>query len=77
VIGAKDISVLAARPTIDVPALQLHGASGGLASKIYRLETVNGQPPASCTGSGPLSVKYTALYCELPVLHFRCISPLT
>jgi hypothetical protein len=67
VIGAKDLSAPAARPTIDVPSLQLHNTTGSLATTIYRLEAVNGQPPASCTGSGSISVKYTALYCESSV----------
>jgi hypothetical protein len=64
VTGAKDVSIPGARPAIDVPSLQLHNTTGELATTIYRLETVNGQPPATCTGSGSISVKYTALYCE-------------
>jgi hypothetical protein len=68
VIGAKDVGVAGARPTIDVPSLQLHNTSGALATTIYRLESVNGQPPASCSGSGALSVKYTALYCASAIL---------
>jgi hypothetical protein len=70
VIGAKDVSVAGAHPTVDVPSLQLHNISGKLATSIYRLATVNGQPPANCSGSGSLFVKYTALYgestCVLP-----------
>jgi hypothetical protein len=43
---------------------------------------VNGQAPASCTGSGSISIKYTALYGESPVMpQFddmlkRIVSPL-
>jgi hypothetical protein len=69
VTGAKDASAPANRPTIDVPSLQLHNTTGSLATIIYRLETVNGQPPASCSGSGTISVKYTALYCKLTCTH--------
>jgi hypothetical protein len=65
VIGAKDASLAAANPSTDVPLLQLHGTSGKLATAIYRLDTKGGQPPASCAaGSAPISVKYTAVYCE-------------
>jgi hypothetical protein len=63
VTGAKDFSAAGARPAIDVPSLQLHNTTGELATTIYRLGTVNGQPPSNFTGSKAISVKYTALYC--------------
>jgi hypothetical protein len=63
--AAKDLSVPSYRPAIDVPSLQLHGVNGKLATTILRLEDVSGQPPSTCSGSGSLSVKYTAFYCEL------------
>jgi hypothetical protein len=62
--AAKDLSVASTRPAIDVPSLQLHNISGNLATMIYRLEDVSGQPLSTCSGSSSLSVKYTALYCE-------------
>lgn len=49
--------------TIDVPWLELNGTEGTLAKTVFRLETVNGQPPSSCTVEGaPLSVQYAAMY---------------
>ncbi|KAL0959922.1 hypothetical protein HGRIS_011587 [Hohenbuehelia grisea] len=69
--GNKDAFVIAARaggfaaPTgpSDVDWLALIGVQGKLASQIYRVDTVGGQPPASCTpGSAPIIVKYTSKY---------------
>ncbi|KAJ7668946.1 hypothetical protein B0H17DRAFT_1247984 [Mycena rosella] len=64
VIGAKtgDITAPTASAT-NVDWLELNGVQGALATKIFRVDTVNGQPPASCVaGSAPISVKYTAKY---------------
>ncbi|KAJ7062682.1 hypothetical protein C8F01DRAFT_1023734 [Mycena amicta] len=64
VIGAKVGDIAApSDPSVNVDWLALNGASGSLASKIFRIDTVGGQPPTSCTvGSDPISVKYTAKY---------------
>ncbi|KAJ7249770.1 hypothetical protein B0H12DRAFT_1324409 [Mycena haematopus] len=64
VIGAKVGDIAApADPATNVDWLALNNAQGTLASKIFRIDTVNGQPPTSCVaGSDPISVKYTAKY---------------
>ncbi|KAJ7701077.1 hypothetical protein B0H17DRAFT_1045921 [Mycena rosella] len=64
VIGAKvgDITAPTDSAT-NVDWLALNNAQGSLASKIFRIDTVAGQPPASCVaGSADISVKYTAKY---------------
>ncbi|KAJ6474490.1 hypothetical protein C8R47DRAFT_1187471 [Mycena vitilis] len=64
VMGAKVGDILApTSPSTNVDWLALNNAQGALASKIFRIDTVGGQPPASCVaGSAPISVKYTAKY---------------
>ncbi|KAJ7736156.1 hypothetical protein B0H16DRAFT_1380142 [Mycena metata] len=50
-------------PATNVDWLALDRVEGQLASKIFRIDTVGGQPPTSCVpGSAPISVKYTAKY---------------
>ncbi|KAJ6577763.1 hypothetical protein B0H19DRAFT_1020250 [Mycena capillaripes] len=47
----------------NVDWLMLNNVQGSLASKVFRIDTVNGQPPTSCVaGSADISVKYTAKY---------------
>ncbi|KAJ3500443.1 hypothetical protein NMY22_g19260 [Coprinellus aureogranulatus] len=69
--GNKNAYVLAARaggapaPTgaQDIDWLALTSVSGGLAKEVYRTDTRQGQPPASCTpGSPPIQVKYSSKY---------------
>jgi len=64
----------------NVPWLELKNVQGQLANSVFRVETAGGQPPTSCiAGALPLSVKYTAQYCEsrhrvcavIYALHFR------
>ncbi|KAJ7445173.1 hypothetical protein B0H11DRAFT_14615 [Mycena galericulata] len=64
VIGAKVGDIAAPTNTAtNVDWLALNNASGSLASKIFRIDTVGGQPPTSCTaGSANITVKYTAKY---------------
>ncbi|KAJ7653968.1 hypothetical protein DFH06DRAFT_1270045 [Mycena polygramma] len=64
VMGAKVGDILApTSPSTNVDWLALNNAQGALASKIFRIDTVGGQPPTSCVaGSAPISVKYTAKY---------------
>ncbi|KAJ7747439.1 hypothetical protein DFH07DRAFT_747772 [Mycena maculata] len=64
VIGAKVGDIPAPTdPTVNVDWLALVNVQGALASKIFRIDTVSGQPPTSCVaGSAPISVKYTAKY---------------
>ncbi|KAJ6544511.1 hypothetical protein B0H19DRAFT_886334, partial [Mycena capillaripes] len=64
VIGAKVGDIVAPTDsTTNVDWLALNNAQGTLASKIFRIDTVGGQPPTSCVaGSDPISVKYTAKY---------------
>ncbi|KAF7336175.1 hypothetical protein MVEN_02165000 [Mycena venus] len=64
VIGSKvgDITAPTDSAT-NVDWLALNNLQGTLASKIFRIDTVNGQPPSSCVaGSADISVKYTAKY---------------
>jgi len=42
--------------------VELKKLSGGLANLVYRVETVKGQPPSTCTPGTNASVKYTAIY---------------
>ncbi|KAJ7912340.1 hypothetical protein B0H13DRAFT_2476869 [Mycena leptocephala] len=47
----------------NVDWLMLNSVSGSLATKVFRIDTVGGQPPTSCVaGSADISVKYTAKY---------------
>ncbi|KAJ7124306.1 hypothetical protein C8R44DRAFT_831129 [Mycena epipterygia] len=64
VIGAKVGDIVApANPATNIDWLALNNAEGALASKIFRIDTVSGQPPTSCVpGSAPIEVKYTAKY---------------
>ncbi|CAK5262095.1 unnamed protein product [Mycena citricolor] len=64
VIGAKVGDILApSNAATNVDWLALNGVQGSLASKIFRIDTVGGQPPTSCTpGSANISVRYTAKY---------------
>ncbi|KAJ7469035.1 hypothetical protein FB451DRAFT_1255608 [Mycena latifolia] len=64
VIGAKVGDIPAPTdPTTNIDWLQLTRVEGDLASQIFRIDTVGGQPPTSCiAGSPPISVKYTAKY---------------
>ncbi|KAF7332949.1 hypothetical protein MVEN_02400800 [Mycena venus] len=64
VIGAKVGDIAAPTdPATNVDWLALNNVQGSLASKIFRIDTVGGQPPTSCVpGSAPISVKYTAKY---------------
>jgi hypothetical protein len=48
VIGAKVGDIPApTKPTTNVDWLALNGVQGALASKIFRIDTVGGQPPTS------------------------------
>ncbi|KAJ7302124.1 hypothetical protein DFH08DRAFT_723379 [Mycena albidolilacea] len=64
VLGAKTGDILA--PTdhaTNIDWLQLTAVQGELASEIFRVDTVGGQPPTSCVaGDAPISVKYTSKY---------------
>ncbi|KAJ6461223.1 hypothetical protein C8R47DRAFT_1159599 [Mycena vitilis] len=64
VLAAKAGDVVAPTvPATNVDWLALNNVQGSLASKIFRVDTVNGQPPTSCVaGSADISVKYTAKY---------------
>ncbi|KAJ7500032.1 hypothetical protein FB451DRAFT_1335035 [Mycena latifolia] len=64
VMGAKVGDIPApTSPATNVDWLALNGVQGKLASKIFRIDTVSGQPPTSCVaGSAPIQVKYTAKY---------------
>ncbi|KAJ7193506.1 hypothetical protein GGX14DRAFT_537525 [Mycena pura] len=66
VLGAKVGDIVApTNPATNIDWLALNNAGNGgtLANHIFRIDTVNGQPPTSCTpGSADISVKYTAKY---------------
>ncbi|WVQ85920.1 hypothetical protein IAT38_008088 [Cryptococcus sp. DSM 104549] len=72
-VGASDKVVLSkvtaqdapTDPATNVPWLQLKAidGQGTLSKSVYRINTVKGQPPTSCTNEGEsLSVPYAALY---------------
>ncbi|KLO14258.1 hypothetical protein SCHPADRAFT_889391 [Schizopora paradoxa] len=47
----------------DVAWLELTQVQGDLGKIVFRVDTIGGQPPSSCTpGSAPISVKYSAKY---------------
>lgn len=53
--------------TTNVAWLQLANVAGTLATSVYRVDTLLGQPPATCnpaTDTKVLAVAYTAKYCE-------------
>ncbi|KAK0203611.1 hypothetical protein DFS33DRAFT_1261561 [Desarmillaria ectypa] len=65
VVGARSGSVAAPTGSSDIDWLALNRVLGSLATQVYRVDTRDGQPPATCTpGSAPITVKYTSKYCE-------------
>ncbi|KAF8180559.1 hypothetical protein K438DRAFT_1842121 [Mycena galopus ATCC 62051] len=64
VLGAKVGDILApVDPATNIDWLSLVAAEGDLASQIFRIDTVGGQPPTSCDVTGQqISVKYTSKY---------------
>ncbi|KAJ7624561.1 hypothetical protein FB45DRAFT_980007 [Roridomyces roridus] len=64
VIAAKVGDIAAPHnPATNVDWLSLNHVEGNLASQIFRIDTVGGQPPSHCVaGSAPISVKYAAKY---------------
>ncbi|KAG7448719.1 uncharacterized protein BT62DRAFT_965253 [Guyanagaster necrorhizus] len=65
VVAAKSGSMPAPTGSSDIDWLVLDRVLGSLATQVYRVDTRGGQPPAKCTsGSAPITVKYTAKYCE-------------
>ncbi|KAL0959920.1 hypothetical protein HGRIS_011585 [Hohenbuehelia grisea] len=63
VVGARVGGLAAPTGPSDIDWLALTNVQGKLASQVYRVDTVGGQPPASCTpGSAPITVKYTSKY---------------
>jgi len=51
-------------PAVDVAWLDVGHVSGDIAAEVFRINTVGGQPPSSCTfGSSPnITVKYSSQY---------------
>ncbi|KAJ7669539.1 hypothetical protein DFH06DRAFT_1181434 [Mycena polygramma] len=63
VIAAKAGDIPAPTGSADVDWLSLNKVQGDLATQVFRINTVGGQPPASCTaGSPPIEVKYASMY---------------
>ncbi|KII95406.1 hypothetical protein PLICRDRAFT_48366 [Plicaturopsis crispa FD-325 SS-3] len=63
VVGARAGDIPSPDGSANVDWLSINAVEGDLANEIFRIDTVGGQPPASCTqGSPVLSVKYTAKY---------------
>ncbi|KAJ6468922.1 hypothetical protein C8R45DRAFT_1017849 [Mycena sanguinolenta] len=64
VLGAKVGDILAPEdPAVNIDWLELNAVQGELASQVFRIDTVNGQPPTSCVAGDPdIQVKYTSQY---------------
>ncbi|TFK32009.1 putative malate dehydrogenase, partial [Crucibulum laeve] len=63
VVAAKVTGVSAPTGSQDIDWVDLKALTGSLAQEVYRTDTREGQPPASCTpGSPMISVKYAAKY---------------
>ncbi|KAJ7085584.1 hypothetical protein C8R44DRAFT_991722 [Mycena epipterygia] len=65
VIGAKvgDIPDPTGDPAFNIDWLAFNAVEGQLASQIFRIDTVGGQPPASCVAGDPdIQVKYTSTF---------------
>ncbi|KAJ6564042.1 hypothetical protein B0H19DRAFT_942636 [Mycena capillaripes] len=65
VIGTKvgDIPDPTGDPAFNIDWLAIDALEGQLASQIFRIDTVGGQPPASCVAGDPdIQVKFTAKY---------------
>ena len=61
-IEAK-VAGIAAPNTANIDFLQLNTIQGTLGKTVFRVDTVLGQPPKTCTpGSAPISVAYTSKY---------------
>lgn len=67
-VMAKAGGVHSPAGTVNVDWLQLSSISGDWANTVFRVDTVAGQPPANCTGTGSISVPYAAKYCEYTLL---------
>jgi len=62
---AKTASLASPQGSCNVPWLQLSSIAGTLATSVYRVDTLKGQPPSSCnhaTAPPVLSVDYVAKY---------------
>jgi len=63
VIAAKVGDIPAPTGPPDVDWLSLNKVEGDLATQVFRVNTVGGLPPASCTPGSPLiAVKYASMY---------------
>ncbi|KAJ7136579.1 putative malate dehydrogenase [Mycena epipterygia] len=63
VVAAKAGDMPAPTGPPDVDWLSLTNVTGSLATQVFRVNTVGGLPPASCTaGSPPITVKYASTY---------------
>jgi hypothetical protein len=60
-------------PAVNINWLNVGHVDGAVASEVFRVKTVGGQPPSSCTfGSSPnISVKYSSQYCTFTSLDGR------
>jgi len=59
---AKAGSIHSPAGTSNVDWLQLSSIAGTWATTVFRVDTKAGQPPATCTGTGSISVPYAAKY---------------
>ncbi|KAJ7690566.1 hypothetical protein B0H16DRAFT_1239094, partial [Mycena metata] len=48
-------------PSFDIDWQAIDAVSGGLATQVFRIDTIGGQPPAACVaGDADIQVKFTA-----------------
>ncbi|CAK5276958.1 unnamed protein product [Mycena citricolor] len=63
VIASKIADLVAPKnPSVNVDWLELAQLKGTLATNVFRIDTVGGQPPTSCKAGSSISVKYVAKY---------------
>ncbi|KAK1920846.1 hypothetical protein DB88DRAFT_513589 [Papiliotrema laurentii] len=64
IVAKRDASVPAANASVNVPYVKLIAidGQGTLAETVFRLDTANGQPPSTCSGSETITVQYAAMY---------------
>ncbi|KAI0031349.1 hypothetical protein K488DRAFT_52295 [Vararia minispora EC-137] len=73
VLGSKVGDVVSPSGSANVDWLMLNATNAGaFAQTIFRVNTVAGVAPGSCTDGQTVSMKYAAKYCAFPYVAFLC-----